>query len=593
MSNTNFKISRLKKIKKWIKLLPFFRSIKETILLVYVLLIFSIAYHALYAKRIIPGVKIGSVYVGGKTYDQAKELLKQKEETLDKNLVLTYKDRTYSIKAEDISLTYDWDSSVTRAYEVGRTKNILRDTKEKVVGLLKTLYIGAFYDYDDNALKNEFLIIKGELDQPEEDASFAIEDDNLVIVPSKTGQRINDEELSRIVLVSFDRMDFSEKSVPVRVSQPKITEEDLEKLKDNVSEIVFNDILITFEGEKWKLTNYQKLDLINISRENDLEISINDSKFDAFIDSLELEINELPRAEVTEMDGNRVLDFKITEEGREVDVKKFTEEFKGALFEIKNTVEIPVNKISQLEDKESYGIFALLGEGKSKFNGSSTSRIHNITLAASRTDGVLVPPGGTYSLNDSVGDISYASGYDTAWIIREGRTVLGEGGGVCQVSTTLFRAILNSGLPIVMRYPHAYRVGYYEIDSPVGFDASIFQPSIDLRFKNDTSAYVLVESATDVSTLSLTFRIYGTPDGRTVEITDPVVTNQTPPPDPLYQDDPTLAKGVTKQVDFAAWGANVSFSRVVKKDGNILHESTFSSVYKPWQAVYLVGTKEY
>jgi vancomycin resistance protein YoaR len=126
---------------------------------------------------------------------------------------------------------------------------------------------------------------------------------------------------------------------------------------------------------------------------------------------------------------------------------------------------------------------------------------------------------------------------------------------------------------------------------PVGFDASIFQPTWDFQFKNDTPNYVLVQSSYNLNESSLTFKIYGTPDGRTVDISQPVVTNQSPPPPALYQDDPTLPKGVTKQVDYPAWGASVKFTRTVKRGDVVLFEDVFNSRYQPWRAIYLVGTK--
>ncbi len=184
-----------------------------------------------------------------------------------------------------------------------------------------------------------------------------------------------------------------------------------------------------------------------------------------------------------------------------------------------------------------------------------------------------------------------STGYDSAWIISGGRTVLGTGGGVCQTSTTMFRAALNSGLPVVERHAHAYRVSYYENDQPIGFDAAIYQPAVDLKFRNDTPNYVLVQTETIPEENKIAFRIYGTPDGREVEITEPIITGVSGAPAPKYEDTDTLAKGVVKQVDFAAPGATSVFSRKVTKDGNILFEETYRSVYRPWQAVFLVGTK--
>jgi len=156
----------------------------------------------------------------------------------------------------------------------------------------------------------------------------------------------------------------------------------------------------------------------------------------------------------------------------------------------------------------------------------------------------------------------------------------------------MFRAILNAGLPIVSRFPHAYRVYYYELDSPVGFDASIFQPSLDLQFKNDTPAYILVQTEFDPKNYTLKFKLFGTDDGRKVEITKPVVTNVTAPPEALYQEDSTLPVGTIKQIDFAAWGANVSFTRTVTREDKELYKDTFSSRYQPWRAIYLKGTKK-
>lgn len=211
-------------------------------------------------------------------------------------------------------------------------------------------------------------------------------------------------------------------------------------------------------------------------------------------------------------------------------------------------------------------------------------------LAASKFNGVLVKPGETFSFNDVLGDVSAYTGFQQAYVIKEGKTVLGDGGGVCQVSTTLFRAIINAGLPVVERAAHAYRVGYYEQDSPPGFDATVYSPSPDLKFKNDTPGYILIQTSVDLNKLSLVFELYGTNDGRVASVSKPTITNQSPPPPNLYQDDPTLPVGTVKQIDFAAWGATVSFNYTVEKDGQVAYQKTFVSNFRPWQAVYLRGT---
>jgi vancomycin resistance protein YoaR len=189
-----------------------------------------------------------------------------------------------------------------------------------------------------------------------------------------------------------------------------------------------------------------------------------------------------------------------------------------------------------------------------------------------------------------VGDISLATGYQQAYVIRDGRTVLGDGGGVCQVSTTLFRAILAAGLPIVERHAHSYRVGYYEQDSKPGLDATVFAPSADLKFTNDTSAYILIQSQVDKSKMTLEFDLYGTSDERKAELGKVRVWDVSDPPPDLYEDDPTLPAGTVKQVDYKAWGAKAAFDWKVTRGEEVLQERTFYSNYQPWQAVFLRGT---
>jgi len=202
-----------------------------------------------------------------------------------------------------------------------------------------------------------------------------------------------------------------------------------------------------------------------------------------------------------------------------------------------------------------------------------------------------VAPGEEFSFNSAVGDISRASGYQTAYIISGGKTVLGDGGGVCQVSTTVFRAALNAGLPITERKAHAYRVGYYEQDSKPGIDATVYNPTADLKFLNDTGNHILIQTKVDTVNLKMNVKIYGTKDGRVSEVSEPKISSQSSPLPTIYEDDPTLPVGQTKQIDWSAWGAKVSFNYKVSKDNVTVFEKTFYSNYQPWAAVYLRGTK--
>lgn len=296
------------------------------------------------------------------------------------------------------------------------------------------------------------------------------------------------------------------------------------------------------------------------------------------------------------LQNGKVTEFKKGESGNKVDENLLKARILTAVFggEEYRTVEIPVSVLEpSIQTGEmtadNLGIKSLLGRGVSTYKGSIPGRKHNVALTATKIDGTLIPPGAVFSFNDTVGDISRETGFQEAYVIKEGRTVLGDGGGVCQGSTTLFRAVLAAGLPVTERRAHAYRVAYYEQNSPPGFDATVYSPTTDFKFINDTPAYILIQAKADNQASSLIVELWGTSDSRVATTTKPIITDQAPPPPDLYQDDPSMRMGQIKQVDWNAFGAKVKFDYRVERHGEILTNKTFLSNYRPWQAVFLRG----
>lgn len=330
--------------------------------------------------------------------------------------------------------------------------------------------------------------------------------------------------------------------------------------------------------------------------------SWNKEAIQTVIQTLSQQINIPAQDALFRFSGGKVLSFKPSQNGRAVNEKDLLNHIEASMSAIAAgtvtaiSLAVPVETtypLSSTTDVNNFGIKERIGMGYSQFGGSIPGRVHNVALAASKLNGVLIKPGETFSFNQTIGDISAATGYQSAYIIKDGRTVMGDGGGVCQVSTTLFRAALNAGLPILERHEHSYRVHYYEDGGfKAGLDATVFDPTDDLKIKNDTPSHILIQTATDTKNLTLTFELYGTSDGRKSEILNHQVWGATAPPPDLYQDDPTLPKGTVKQVDFAAWGAKASFLYNVIRNGETIINQTFTSNYRPWQAVYLRGTKE-
>ena len=247
----------------------------------------------------------------------------------------------------------------------------------------------------------------------------------------------------------------------------------------------------------------------------------------------------------------------------------------------------PINVSTLQEEKRFANIIA---EGNSEFTGSSRSRVHNIVLAASRIHGNVIQPGETFSFLKALGPITLNAGYHTGLLIWGDQTIWGVGGGVCQVSTTVFRAAFWAGLPITERNQHSYRVSYYELDgSPPGFDASVYNPGLDLKFVNDSEHPILIQAHIDPHDMELTITLRGRELNRTVEMLPVIETNVEAPGPPLPDTpDPSLPWGVRLQVEWAVEGVETVIQRqVVQGEDSRIDE--FRSEFTPWRERWVVG----
>jgi len=256
-------------------------------------------------------------------------------------------------------------------------------------------------------------------------------------------------------------------------------------------------------------------------------------------------------------------------------------------------LQLPVTIIQpavSMHKADTMGFDNLIVEATTYFNGSPEARVHNIDIAAAKFHGVVIPPGEIFSFNQYLGDVTAANGFEESLIIWGDRTDIGIGGGVCQVSTTVFRASLFGGFDIVERWAHGYRVGWYETKSGPGLDATIYVPDVDFRFRNDTDGFLLIQTEVDSVIGAITFRFYGPPTNREIIVGEPEEENITVPGEPTYQEDDSLPQGEVKQIEWEKEGVDVTVTRLVKEAEQTLHNDTFVSHYRPWQAVFLVGT---
>lgn len=546
-------------------------------------------YHLLFLGRIYPGVKIAGVDVGGKTKEHVQGQLQSIQPT---TLTIINDGKEFVLSLSVFEISYDWQKSAQGGYLVGRQGNILTTTKQKLDAFSKNINLPLSFNISEESLDGAIASVSAQISQEPVEPSVSIQNRKAVVNPGKAGIVVKIDDLKREILESIAFAKNTPIPVPLERVSSQLTGEDVEKLAGRAQSLVGKKIQIKFE---YDIFSYPDNELVSLLTPDGFDRE----KIASLAASIAKGVERPPQNARFLFEEGRVKEFVPAKVGVTVKQAETEDQIENKLERLSNTEEktaginLPVaTALPALltQDVNLLGIKELIGRGTSLFRGSIPGRVHNIALAASKINGLLIKPGEVFSFNEALGDVSVFTGYQQAYVIKEGRTVLGDGGGVCQVSTTFFRAALNSGLPIVERHPHSYRVGYYEQDSKPGIDATIYSPSVDLKVKNDTAVHILIQAKADTKNKSLVIEFYGSPDGRVAQISTPSVSDIKLAPPPLYQEDPTLPAGTVKQIDFSADGARTVFAYKVIRGSAVLQDRVFTSNYRPWQAVYLRGT---
>jgi len=531
-----------------------------------------------------------------------------------------------AVPASSLGISFDPEETAKRAYKIGRSGNTFLDLRVKIRSFFAKDYIYPVTNIDFSTFSNTLDQVSENDTKETKDASIVFDrdvrieeaQDGLIVDKTRSVQDLRD----RIRDFSFEAV-----TVPVIYDQARVKAGGADIALARVKKLNNQRIVLTFGFNSWKISGKtlisilrfypkgmergyalkfelgdQSLVVLNSSNNSadELEVSVDDNYITQFVEDIADSVDQEKVDATLVFEGGKVKEFTPAQDGQKLDQDVTFNLIKNAVSvdnlssERELSINLPVRVVpAKIANDEinSLGIRELIGKGVSYFAGSIANRVYNISLGASRINGTLVKSGEVFSFNKAVGEVSGSTGYKQAYVISSGRTVLDDGGGICQVSTTVFRAALNAGLPIVARTAHAYRVGYYEQRGfKAGLDATVWAPAVDFAFKNDTDHSILVQTVFDGSSAKLEVSIYGTGDGRKVQITDPVISNIQPAPPDEFQDDPTLPKGTKKQVDFSAQGATSVFGRKVYKGDKLIIDESFKSVYRPWRAVYLVGT---
>jgi vancomycin resistance protein YoaR len=563
------------------------------------------------ADRILPGVYAWDVDLGGLTHDEAMTRLHADFHfPADRHPTLHYGDQTWLADPADLGTQLDVAATVDAALAVGHRGSLLARLREQVGALFNGTLVIPIFTFDPGAGTMYLSQIARQVNRPVHNAALALGDDfSVQITDGQAGRQVDEEATRQALAERIAEMGGGSVELVVRESKPLLTRDGVSAAQSQVQRILSGPVVLTVPGfEPWTIEPAMLASWLTLrpttgdvgsadleSGQATLSVHLDRDHTIQLAQEIAAQVSRPPTNARFRFDDASGTLIPVVESvpGQMLDVTATVSLIESAAAGEQRTVPLPVVSIRPAiatEDAASLGIVELIGEGQTNFAGSSASRIQNIAVGAAQFDGLLIAPGETFSFNHYLGEVTAEKGYEESIIIWGNTTRADVGGGLCQVSSTAFRAAFWAGVPIVERWPHAFRVSYYE--PPKGLDATIYSPDVDLKWVNDTGHYILIHTYVDRDNQTLTFRYYGTNPGRTVEMEGPFESNPVSHGPPVYREDPTLPKGQTKQIEWPKDGLDVMVYRIIKENGVEVRRDPFFSRYRPWQAVYLVGTKE-
>ena len=581
--------------------------------LILFLSISTITFEKYYNQKIYPGIKIGTIDLSGKTQTQAINILREKTEQINqKGLIFTSKNKTVKVDLVSIGLTdpdlshnlleFDLENSFKEAFQIGRNCQYFNCAREQ----LNALFSGRTTKIKYNFEKEELIkILKDNfhsLEKAPQDANFKIDKNyQIATISEENGYYFDYQRAIMELEQNLESLNTQPIDLTLIIKSPKITKEQIKMFTPAVQEIIdLFPITLNYKNKKWEIKKDDgkewiefQLDQFKNSKKNQEEIVVgfNQEKIKNKLKNIETEINQESQNAKFKIENEKIIEFQTSQNGKKLNIEKSYKKINEEIaFKKNKEIELIVEEIYpevSIENANNLGIKEIIGTGKSNFKGSPKNRRNNIKVGATALDGLLIKPNEEFSIIKALGEINGKAGYLKELVIKGNKTVPEYGGGLCQVGTTIFRTALETGLPILERQPHAYRVQYYE---PAGTDATIYNPHPDLRFKNDTDNYILIQTKIDKN--DLTFEFWGTKDGRKVELTKPKIYNIVAAPQTKIIETTDLKPGRKKCIETAHAGADAKFTSTVIYPNNEKKIRTFKSHYKPWGAVCLIGKTE-
>lgn len=562
-----------------------------------------VAEAAVTAGRVHPGVTVGGVAVGGMTPTEASAALEVGlPPRLDAPVVVSYGDDSWEITAAEIGAEFDNSRMVTKAMRVGRSSGTLTAMSERLRAWTSGEDVQPIAIADELLMKEVLEEIAAATDEPPVDAKVKIEGTKPEVVDGAEGRALDKEAAARLLLASFAREGSETIDAPVVAVSISITAEVAAQAAQVVERMLAEPVTVVYDDESWDFAPSDVADWIRFkssaSEDETSAAGAAPPKLEPYI-SAKAAKGSITRALGTGIGrpaknasfktSNGRVKIVPSEEGVGPDITSLavslTEELKDPSAD--RVVELRTRRVEPkitTDEARSMGIEERIGTYTTTYESSNRPRVNNIHTLGDAIDGTLIEPGGVFSFNEAAGERTAAKGYQEANAIVNGKLVPQLGGGVCQVGTTIFNTVFESGLPVVERRNHSFYISHY----PKGRDATVSWGGPDFKFRNDTKDWVLV--SVSYTNSSITVSLYGTDPGYDVRAEVGEWSNIKPFKVKEVEDS-KMPEGSRVVEDAGVSGRSITVKRVVTKGGKVVRTDTFVSNYKPKEQVVKVGTK--
>jgi vancomycin resistance protein YoaR len=538
-------------------------------------------------ERIAAGVTVAGVDVGGMSQDEAaRRLSAHAASVASVPVVFTAAGERWAVTPRKLDVRVDWRAAAERAVAAGDAPIVLRGLERLRIRLFGE-DVAPAPDYYEPALRFQVARMAQEVDIVPREAALVLRGLDSVVVPAREGRRLDRAEARELVLGALAGFEREEVSLPVVVATPEVVASELSRARAEVEVALSAPVRIAYGDVSWEIRPRELATFLELPARGRTELRIGGPAATAYLRNLGRGVSKRPRsADFTITSGGRVR-IVPAEDGHKLNVEATSKALLAvALSTTNREAELVVSSSPPrltTDEAKALGIERVLASYSTLYSGTS-DRIRNLQLAVEALDGTRIAPGGTFSFNRAVGPRTEERGYRPAPVIIDGEYKDGIGGGVSQVATTVFNAAWEAGVKITARTAHALYISRY----PLGRDATVVYPDIDLRFQNDTGRWIFVRATYDDTGIAVS--LLGAGRERRV-VSRAGELRAVAPPKVEVVPDPNLFEGERVIVDAGEPARAVTVTRTVYAGGEVLYRETWSTSYRSEPRIVRVGTQ--